>query len=1471
MKNLLKMGVDVGSTTVKVVVSDISNNLLFKDYRRHFSDVKSTLLDVLSTVKEKLGNIDVKTVVTGSGGIGLAKQLKLKFEQEVIASTKAIDVFNPETDVVIELGGEDAKVTFLKNGIDQRMNGICAGGTGAFIDQMASLLKTDASGLNELAKDYETIYPIASRCGVFAKTDIQPLLNDGAKKTDLAMSIFNAVVIQTVSVLSCGRKIEGKVAFLGGPLTFLSELRKRFCEVLGLSDDDIVFPEDGQIYVALGAALLAEDEEVLSLDEIISRLKNRNATEGNSVILDPLFASKEEYEEFKARHDRDSVLMKDLSEARGDLFLGLDAGSTTTKAVVLDSNGDIVYSFYGSNEGKPLEKSIEILKSIYADKRDDAVLRYATSTGYGEGLIKAALRFDYGEIETIAHFRAAKHFNKDVDFILDIGGQDMKCLEINDGVINKIILNEACSSGCGSFLETFSTSLGMEIKEFAKEGLFAEKPVDLGSRCTVFMNSRVKQAQKEGAQVGDISAGLATSVVKNALFKVIKLRDVNKLGKNIVVQGGTFYNDLVLRAFEQLTGAEVVRPNIAGIMGAFGCALISMERYERENAKLKSQGETYKTNILDKERLDSIHIETDVKRCPGCSNRCLVTINRFSEDEAFVTGNRCEVGEAIFTNKKIDKNKDVINLYDYKLKRVFGYKPLEKEDARRGDIGIVRALNMYENYPFWFRLLSDLGFRVILSEKSSKKVYERGIESIVSDTICYPAKLVHGHIESLIDKGIRRIFYPQVNYELKEHDKADNHYNCPVVSSYPEVIKNNVDSLRKNNVDFINPVISLNSKDRLSKRLFDAFKYHFDDITREEMDKAVENAYRELDKFREDIRNEGEKALERIEKENLKAVVLAGRPYHIDNEINHGIPELINSLGFAVLSEDSIVHLVQGDYDLRVLDQWVYHSRLYRAARFVSDKENIEMVQLNSFGCGLDAVTTEQVEEILAEAGKIHTVIKIDEGNNLGAVRIRLRSLKAALENKAEEKLHSEAISSFDADGEMVADIGEEIKPRYKNPKDTVAYRKNNKIEKGYTLLAPQMAPMQFEFIEEALIQSGLNVEVLKNDTTHVIEEGLRYVNNDACYPAIIVVGQFIDALKSGKYDLEKTALLITQTGGGCRASNYIGFLRRALVESGFSDIPVISLNVAGTEDNGIKKYFSLKMGLRVLMGSIYGDLLMKVLLRVRPYEKIPGSANKLYETWASRCKIALKRPTYSDFRRNIYQIVEDFDNLEIDERIVKPRVGLVGEILVKFSPLANNDLINTIEAEGAEAVVPELMNFFLTAAKNSEYKYKNLEGSFKNSVLGASFIKLVELYMGTYYKSLEKSKRFTPPWKIGKIAKKTEPVVSVGNQTGEGWLLTGEMIELIEEGVGNIICMQPFGCLPNHIIGKGTIKELKRIYPEANIIPIDYDASASFVNQLNRIKLMLSTSFSRIEEVEKDRFSILDLMNDKKIVAESR
>ncbi|WP_138160346.1 acyl-CoA dehydratase activase-related protein [Peptoniphilus catoniae] len=1402
------IGLDVGSTTVKLVAMDNDCNILYSTYKRHNSDVKKTIRDIINGFYNEFKYDSVTIAVTGSGGLSIHKMLGINFVQEVIAATEAIQKFIGQTDVAIELGGEDSKITYLRGTVEQRMNSICAGGTGAFIDQMATLLQTDASGLNELAKDYKKIYPIASRCGVFAKTDIQALINQGADKSDIAISVFQSVVNQTISNLACGRPIRGRVAFLGGPLHFLPMLKERFIETLALTGDEIIAPDNSQIFVAMGAALASFDYDYISLIDLYDRVNHiEEAPFEEKSILKPLFESEDEVEVFRQEHRTKEMPRRDLETYKGPMYLGMDSGSTTSKLVLLSENNEILFSYYGSNQGKPLDIAIKNLKEIYERKNEKSYIAASGVTGYGEDFLKAALNLDFGEVETIAHFRAAQYFDPDVDFILDIGGQDMKSMKISDGVIESILLNEACSSGCGSFLETFASSIGMTPEEFSREALKSRKPVDLGSRCTVFMNSNVKQAQKEGASVADIAAGLSYSVIKNAIQKVIKIRDPKQLGKNIVVQGGTFLSDAVLRSFEEVTGVKATRPNVAGLMGALGMALISKER------------STGLSNIIKKDELTSFKYKSISTNCRQCTNNCSLSVNIFSNGKRYITGNRCERGAGIVRSEK-----DALpNLYTYKYKRLFDYDSLDEKDARRGTVGIPRVLNIYENYPFWHTFFTQLGYRVVLSDKSDRKLYEKGIESITSETACYPAKLTHGHVEDLIEKGVKFIFYPSVFYEEKYYKNSDNTLNCPVVAGYSEVIKNNLENLSKNKVKFLNPFISFDDRKKLAERLSQVFN----NISLWELKKAVKSGYREMDRYRMDVRAKGEEALREIKEKNLKAIVLAGRPYHIDPEINHGVSELINSLGLGVISEDSIAHLTEIEGRLRVLDQWNYHSRLYRAAKFVGTQDNLEMIQLNSFGCGIDAVTTDQVNEILKAYNKIYTVIKIDEVNNLGAIKIRIRSLIEASEKRKRDKTYSVI-------NEKPLEYTEEMRGKH-------------------TLLLPQMSPLHFEIFQNILNDEGFNVEVLHDLSRSVVNEGLNYVNNDACYPSIFVVGQFIDALKSGKYDTDNLTLVITQTGGACRASNYVGFIRKAIKDAGFGHVPVLALSFQGIESHpGLK--IGPVQGIRILnkliVSMMYGDLIMRLYNATKPYEKIKGSSKILKRRWIEKCS-KTKDFSIAGFRKNISKMIFEFENLEIENKS-KPKVGIVGEILVKYLPAANNHIVEKLEEEGAEVVVPDLTDFLMYSFKNAQIKNEKLSKDKLPAILCNMGIAYIEMYRKHIRARLNKS-RYDSPKKVKELMNLAKPYVDLANQYGEGWLLTAEMVELIEMGVPNIVCVQPFGCLPNHITGKGVIKAIREHYPESNIVPIDFDASASEVNQFNRIKLMLSQAKKNLEKKEKE------------------
>ena len=1433
---MLSLGLDVGSTTVKAVVLE-EDALRFSSYRRHNADARGALRTLLAEVAQAFPHETFHCAVTGSAGLSVADLMGVEFVQEVIAGTAAIERFEPQADVVIELGGEDAKITFLHPVVEQRMNGTCAGGTGAFIDQMASLLHTDAAGLDALAAAYSHLYPIASRCGVFAKSDLQPLLNQGAAHTDLAASVFQAVATQTIAGLACGHPIRGNVVFLGGPLHFLPQLRAAYERALAAQVSSFTTPDEAHLFVAIGAALIAGQPANAHTtnglrgteqrpDALVKRLTERVLISLSTSRMRPLFADDEERSAFVERHHSVKVARADLATTSGPLFLGIDAGSTTVKAILLTATGEVVFDQYqGSND--PVHVALGILRRVWEQIPDSAYLARACVTGYGEGLVRAALRLDDGEIETMAHYRAAEKVCPGVTSVIDIGGQDMKYLRIKNGVVDSIAVNEACSSGCGSFLQTFAASMGTDVHAFAGTAVESDSPVDLGTRCTVFMNSSVKQAQREGATQGDIAAGLSYSVVRNALYKVIKLKDASQLGDKVVVQGGTFLNDAVLRAFELQTGAQVIRPDIAGLMGAYGAALTAQRNWQI--------GE--KSQALGLEELDDFSLDTKLDTCRLCQNHCQLTISSFGDGTRHVSGNRCERGAS---TEKVPRASDLPNLFDYKYKRLFGYRRLTDADATRGEIGIPRVLNMYENYPLWFTILTKLGFRVIPSGRSSHEVFEQGMESIPSENVCYPAKLAHGHIEHLLDKGIRTIFYPCVPLEAHQIQGADNHFNCPVVAFYPQVLERNLPRLQDPSVKFMSPMLNLNDAEKLTTRLVDVFADW--SIPYDEMAAAVQAGFAEDAQVKVDVRAEGQRALAYMAEHDVKGIVLAGRPYHVDPEVHHGIPSLITGLGMAVLTEDSIVDPLQSvlERPIRVRDQWAYHTRLYESAAIVSRTPELHLVQLNSFGCGVDAITTDQVAEILERADDMYTLLKIDEVSNLGAATIRLRSMKAA----AAERRGSATVSTY---GPLM-----ERRLFDEEARDT------------HTVYAPQMAPMHFRLIIPVLRKIGLNVKLLEHASQTDVEVGLKYVNNDACFPAIMVVGQLVNKIKSGEADPDRTSVAITQTGGMCRATNYVALLRKALADAGYPQVPVLAISVQGLEKNpGFKMTPSLIHP--ALQALVLGDLLQTVVLRVRPYEAVPGSAKELYDRWDIICQEFLQYSGYSQtlgrsigYNSLIKRIVKDFDELPLREVDRRPRVGVVGEILVKFHPDANNHVVDVIEAEGCEAVLPGMLQFFLMPLYSSQFQY-DVMGIGKTSHHVKKFATwLIEKYQAPVAAALKKTGKFDVPPKMKDLAAKADGIISIGTRAGEGWLLTAEMVELIEIGAPNIVCAQPFACLPNHVVGKGMFAELRRRHPEANVVSVDYDPGASETNQLNRIKLMVATAHKRHAAMAEGRF-VLD------------
>jgi len=1395
----MKVGIDIGSTTIKLVVMD-EERLIFKNYARHFSEIGAALTNSLTSLKNIIGEKTFKIALAGSAGMGIAKKISLPFVQEVIACQTAVEKFIPQTDTVVELGGEDAKIIYLGNAPEVRMNGVCAGGTGSFIDHMASLLSTDALGLNALAEKGKQIYTIASRCGVFAKTDIQALMNDGAKKADIALSIFQAVVNQTIGNLAQGRPIAGNVAFLGGPLHFLPELKKRFVETLGLSKEEVVDTPDGNFFVATGAALSDEAKEI-SINQLENSMREAEDAETKNSKLKvqslKLFKDAADYENFRARHDKAKVKRGDLQTYSGKIFVGIDAGSTTTKICAIGEDKQILYTNYGSNEGAPLKIVVNQIRNLYEKIPSTAYIAGVYTTGYGEAIVKAALHADGSEVETFAHLTAAQEFCPNVSFVLDIGGQDMKCFFVKDGTIGNITLNEACSAGCGSFIQNFAQGLNMTVGDFAKKALTADAPVDLGTRCTVFMNSKVKQAQKEGASVNDISAGIALSVIKNALFKVMQLKNVDDLGENIVVQGGTFYNDAVLRSIEEILHREVIRPDIAGLMGAYGAAILSMR-----NAQCVMRNES---SLLTADELENFSVVTKSYRCGRCGNNCLITMQKFPDGGKYFTGNRCERG----VGGKPKTNSEVPNAFAYKYHRVFDYQPLE--NAPRGSIGIPRTLNMYEDYPFWHTLLTELGYRVELSAKSSAQIFYKGIATIPSDSLCYPAKLAHGHVMDLIERGLKKIFYPCEPYNFDT--RSDNFYNCPIVAGYPENIRNNMDILKERGIKFIQPFLPVHDLQKLKKRLAEEFS--FDGVTAKEISIAVDKAAAELENYRRDVQNFGDELLKRIERTGEHAILLVGRPYHIDPEINHSIAEMIQSYNLPIISEDMVYHVPVDAPKISVVNQWSYHARLYHAAQFAAQNSNVTLIQLSSFGCGLDALTIEQVKEILESHGRIYTMIKLDEVSNLGAARIRLRSLLAALKRKSSVTYSPKKFPE---------------RPRF-----------TADCKAKHTILAPQMAPIHFELIQTVLQKYGYKILIPALPDKAAIDLGLRYVNNEMCYPAIVTVGQMLASLKSGECDPDNTSIILFQTCGGCRATNYISVMRRALKFAGFGQVPVFACWGLPEETDAFE--LSRDCLMDTIKASVYGDLLQNVLNRMRPYELQRGETDKLFAEFMTRAKADLVDGNYLTYRHTVKEIVQRFDAIPIDEKITKPRVGIVGEILVKYHPVANNFIERVLADEGAEVIMPDFVDFFLYCAHDAIVKRELLGGTRKDKFFAEIFIQFVEFFRRPMKNALKNSKHFRAPHDIKDTARLAGKFLSNGNLNGEGWLLTGEMVSLIESDIKNIIGLSPFACLPNHIILKGVLHNLRESYENVNVVAIDCDAGSSEVNQLNRIKLMMTVA----------------------------
>lgn len=1413
--NLYFAGIDIGSTTAKAVILDKKGGLVFSRYCRHQGKTVETTRDLFKEALRDLGDVELDMAVTGSAGMGAAEVFGLPFVQEVVASAHFIAKFFPGVRTFIEIGGEDSKIIFFDdNGRpDIRMNGSCAGGTGAFIDQMAVLLDIDVSELNALAGKSTNIYPIASRCGVFAKTDIQALLSRHASREDVAASVFYSVALQVVTALSRGRDMERKILMGGGPLTFYPNLRKAFANLLGIAHpDDLVIPDHPELIPAIGAAMIRNGEPFRArISGLLSMPETGVAgkTNGRTKRLQPLFESKAEFEIWQKRHEQARAPRVELADVKGeDLFLGVDSGSTTTKIILVNEAGKLIFGHYSANKGNPIlevKKGLSESMKRFAEAGFSPRIVRSAATGYGESLIRAAFGLHDGVVETMAHYRAARYFEPDVSFILDIGGQDMKAIYIGDRAVAEIQVNEACSSGCGSFIETFARSLGYGVQEFAEIACEKNSPFDLGTRCTVFMNSKVRQALREGATISDISAGLAYSVIKNALFKALKLKDTALLGDKIVVQGGTFRNQAVLRAAELLLNREVVRPDISELMGAYGAALTALSNHRA------IQGER-STAFVNLENLEtgSAFSQKEI-RCSGCENRCAVLKLTFGNKNRFYTGNRCE---RHFSNDTDIKHKGE-NLLDKQIKLLFD-RNMEPEGEPVLTYGIPRCLNMYENFPFWAAFLTACGFRVVLSSPSSLKLYEKGVSTVMSENICFPAKLAHGHIFDLAEKKVDRIFYPTVVYEQEEYEDTLNTYNCPVVTGYPDLIKSAVNPERKFSIPLDNPAVSFKDLKLLKKQLSLFFRRFGIDYRTVSM--GVEKGAAAQKDYKKKLKTRAKSLIAGAEKQGRTVVVLAGRPYHLDPLINHGIPNLLAELGVDVISETAVPLNTDSVSleDINVLTQWSYTNRLYAAAKWVTENPDTQLVHITSFGCGPDAVSADEAREIIRSSGKIHTLIKMDEIANLGAVKIRLRSMLEAVK---------ESKDNTRAPGPGRMKTNRLVMDKYSKK----------------TLITPFFSPFYSPLIPSAFRPLGCRVEVLPLQDSASVELGLKTINNDMCYPSILVAGDIIKAFQSGRYDPENTAVILTQTGGQCRASSYVSLVRKGLAAVGLDNVPVITLSVGGIDPQPGFVIDEKGLVKRLALGVIFADPLARMYLSTVAREKTPGTAGSLHSKYLSEMETGIENADYHYLLNLLRKAVADFNKVEISREPI-PRIGIVGEIFVKYNFFANGNIIDWLSGQGVEVILPALQSFFAQRFINETYDQKAL---FKCSFVDRIKFMLLEIYSEYYLGQIERVMRnfrfYRKSHDLRELSEITGEVVSLANQSGEGWLLTAEMIAMLHEGVGDIVCLQPFGCIANHITGRGMEKKLKGMYPHLNLLSLDMDAGASEVNILNRLHFMVA------------------------------
>lgn len=1416
-------GMDLGSTTAKVIIArknETSITTVFSAYKRHHAKIRETLNGILEEARQKLGDISSSVSITGSAGMGIAETTDLPFVQEVVASANYIKLMQPDIRTFIEIGGEDSKIIFFDEDFhaDMRMNGSCAGGTGSFLDQIAVLLDIPIEQFDSYASQGKKVFPIATRCGVFAKTDVQSLLSHNVSREDIALSAFHAVALQVLSTLTRGHDINSKVLLGGGPLTFNSYLRKAFIESISdIPEKDFIITESPQLIPATGTALSNNDDaKTFTLSEISLLLKKKasaSSVDLGRTTLPALFSDSHEYESWKKENSRYTVGRFNIeTHDSADCFLGIDSGSTTTKIVLSASTGEIIATFYKNNLGDPIgtvQAGLREISNYCRKHRFNPDIKGSAVTGYGESLIKCAFNLDHGYVETMAHYRAASEYSPGVSFILDIGGQDMKAMYVKDGFVADIQINEACSSGCGSFIETFANNMNYTVSEFAQIACRSKQPYDLGTRCTVFMNTKVKQALREGVSIEDISAGLSFSIIKNTLYKVLKLKDTDQLGKTILVQGGTFKNDSVMRALELLLEREIIRPDIPELMGAYGCALKAMDHFNLHHSD---------SNFIGFENsLEKIDTSKQTLECKGCENRCQITKLTFHNGNHFYIGNKCE---RIFTNNtEITERGE--NLVSEKRDIIFR-RNLSARKPKGITLGIPRILNMFENFPFWSKFLNECGIDVVLSDRSNIEIFEAGVKSVMSENICFPAKIAHGHILNLIEKKVDRIFFPNVVFEENEYPDSVNSFNCPVVTGYPCVIRSALDTEGRYDMPLDSPPISFKNTRLLKKQLYRYMKTF--DVNEHTVKKAFKAAIHEQKLTKKRLQDRARTLIRKAEEKNLPLLVLAGRPYHIDKLINHGIPELISDLGAIVIPEDSIPDLNKITlFDVNVLSQWAYTNRLYATAKWISQHPRAQIVQINSFGCGPDAVSVDEVRDILVENDKLHTLVKVDEVFNIGAVKIRLRSMLEALRHK---KI---------------------------TPNRIFVARK--KLEKGVqfskekTILVPHFSRF-YSSLTPALFKGlNINIKVLPLQDSDSVDYGIKNINNEICYPAVLIAGDIIKAYQKHKYDVKNTVVLMTQTGGQCRASNYINLIRKALDRIGFGDVQVETLSTT-TLKTMVKGKEGTVLAKKLLLGIFILDQLMSMYLAIKPREVHPGDAQRIHEKSMKKIEEVLN---IGNFKKNLISVlkdaVEEFNAVEISDSPV-PRIGFVGEIFVKYNEFANMNLIEWILEQGAEVVLPQLQGFFLHSFISRDYME---EVHITDNVMGRVTNKLIWNYVSGKLKTVDKVMRnfrfYKKPHDLYKLANKTERILSLANQFGEGWLLTADMLSMLEDGVENIISVQPFGCISNHIVAKGIEKRIKALYPNFKLLAIDFDQSTSAANVFNRAHFMVASAKETLEK----------------------